>query len=76
MTRETPERWPAAMLIAKAGEYLDCSRTTVERLIRDGEFPAIAFTRNGDRRVLKTDLDAYLERVRNRIPKPVNVSWD
>jgi len=59
------ERWPAAMSLATAAEYLDCSRSYVENLIREGAFPAKPLRpgSNGDRRIRRVDLDLYLERV-------------
>lgn len=61
-----PDRWPAAMLVSTAAEYLDTSTTTVEKLLREGEFGAIQFNERGDRRILREELDAYLWRIRDR----------
>lgn len=61
-----PERWPAAMLVSTAAEYLDCSRDTVEKLIRSGAFDCIQFYPRGDRRILKTEIDEYLESQRKK----------
>jgi excisionase family DNA binding protein len=55
-----PDRWPGAMLLSTAAEYLDCSRDVVERLIRDEHLTCIQFTSRGDRRILREDLDAFL----------------
>jgi excisionase family DNA binding protein len=60
--RATPARWPAAMLVRTAAEYLDCSPSQVEKLIREGELGCIQFNERGDRRILKEDIDAYLYR--------------
>ena len=57
-----PDRWPAAMLLSTVADYLDCSTTQVERLIRAGEFGCIQFTERGDRRVCKDAIDEYLRR--------------
>lgn len=60
-------RWPAAMLLSTAAEYLDCKTVKqVEQLIKDGEIGAIQFNERGDRRVLKEEIDAYLYRVRQQ----------
>ena len=48
------------MLLSTAAEYLDCSRDTVERLIRDQQLSCVQLTPRGDRRILREDLDAYL----------------
>lgn len=61
-----PDRWPAAMLLATAAEYMDCSRTTVEKLVRAGELGCIQFDQRGDRRILKEEIDAYLWRQRKQ----------
>jgi excisionase family DNA binding protein len=52
------------MLVTTAAEYLDCKRTTVEELIRAEELGCIQFNKRGDRRILKEELDAFLERRR------------
>jgi excisionase family DNA binding protein len=52
------------MLITTAAEYLECKRTMVEELIRSGELGCIQFTKRGDRRILREELDAFLERRR------------
>ena len=53
-------RWPAAMLISTAAEYLDTSTTQVERLVRDGHLGTVQFNTRGDRRILREECDAYL----------------
>ena len=57
-------RWPAAMLVSTAAEYLDCSSDQVERLIRARAIGAVRFTERGDRRLLKSEIDVYLDRLR------------
>lgn len=56
------DRWPAAMLIATVADYLDCSKTQVERLVRAGDLGCIQFTERGDRRVCREAIDEYLRR--------------
>lgn len=55
-------RWPGAMKISTAAEYLDCSATQVERLIRSREFSCIQYTIRGDRRIPKEELDEFIRR--------------
>lgn len=57
---DSPARWPASMKIPTLAEYLECSSTEVERLIRAKAFGCIQYTERGDRRVLKEDVDAWL----------------
>lgn len=59
------ERWPASMRATTAAEYLDVSETVFRRIADRGEVPAIQFDERGERRYLKEDLDAFLERRRN-----------
>lgn len=54
------ERWPGAMLLTTAAEYLDCSRDVVEKLVREKQLSCIQFGTRGDRRILREDLDAWL----------------
>ena len=54
------------MLLSTAAEYLDCSRDTVEKLIRIGAFSCIQFYPRGDRHILKTEIDEYLESQRKK----------
>ena len=55
-------RWPGAMRIATAAEFLDCSTTQVERLIKAGEFSCIQYTVRGDRRIPREELDEFIQR--------------
>ncbi|MCH7945098.1 MAG: helix-turn-helix domain-containing protein [Armatimonadetes bacterium] len=50
------------MKILTAAEYLDCSTTQVERLIRAGEFSCVQFTVRGDRRIPREELDEFIRR--------------
>ncbi len=60
MTNPAPTRWPAAMKLATAATYLDCSAAEVERLIRAGAFGCIQFGPRGDRRIRREAIDEYL----------------
>lgn len=60
------ERWPAAMLLRTAAEYLDTSVTSVEKLVRAGELGCVQFDDRGDRRILREEIDAYLYRLQKR----------
>ena len=63
------ERWPAAMLVSTAAEYMDTKPHQVEKLLREGELGAVQYNDRGDRRILKEEIDAYLYRLRQ---KPVS----
>jgi excisionase family DNA binding protein len=56
-----PDRWPAAMLLSTAAEYMDCSVDQVERLVRAGCLGCIQYNERGDRRILREEIDAFLE---------------
>ena len=56
------------MRLSVAAEYLDCSVREVETLIKSEAFGAIQYGERGMRRILKTDLDRWLEsRLEKRI---------
>lgn len=59
------ERWPAAMLVSTAAQYLDCSPSQVEKLIKDRAFGCIQYNTRGDRRILREEIDAYLSKRRD-----------
>lgn len=69
------EQWPAAMLLTTAARYLDLKSTKViEDAIRAGELGALQLTERGDRRVLRSELDAWLHMKRNqKIVSPKSV---
>lgn len=52
--------WPASMSLRTAAEYLDCSPSQVEKLIREGHLRCHSLTRGGDRRLTRTALDNFL----------------
>lgn len=54
--------WPALMDADTAAEYLSVSRSTVERLTRDGDL--VKVTVKSLTRWPRADLDAYIERRR------------
>lgn len=62
------DRWPAAMRLPTAAEYLDISPTQFRKLA-EKDLPAIQHTERGDRYWLREDLDAYLAQKR---ATPVN----
>lgn len=69
MSETSPSvRWPASMRIATVAEYLECSASEVERLIRAKSFGCVQYTERGDRRVLRDDVDAWL---RSLSDKPI-----
>lgn len=60
------ERWPAAMLIRTAAEYMDCSPDQVEKLVRAGALGCIQYNERGDRRILRDEIDGYLMQKRDK----------
>jgi excisionase family DNA binding protein len=64
MGRFRPGGDPADLLdVLQVAQLLRCGRTTVFRLIRDGELPSIKPGRS--RLVTRADVDAYVERARS-----------
>jgi excisionase family DNA binding protein len=59
---ETPER--RLMSLQEARDLLGLSRTTVYRLVRDGELPVVEFP--GRTLVQASDLDAFIESRKTR----------
>lgn len=50
------------MKVSTVAEYLDCSVTQVERLIRSRELSCIQYTVRGDRRIPREELDEFIRR--------------
>jgi excisionase family DNA binding protein len=55
---------------ADVAKLLDTSEQTVRRLIDSGALPAIRLTDSGWRRVYRSDLEAYADRI------GVRINWD
>ena len=53
------------MLFSTAAEYLDCSIAQIERLVRNRDLGPVQYMPRGDRRLLRTEIDNYLERIRD-----------
>jgi excisionase family DNA binding protein len=56
---------PAALSIEAAARYIGIGRNSMYKLFDQGEVPTIKISRR--RLVLRTDLDAYLERQRAKV---------
>jgi excisionase family DNA binding protein len=52
---------PLLLRLERTAEVLDCSPTTVKRLIKAGDLPAVKV--NGATRIRVADLQAYVERL-------------
>lgn len=52
---------PVSFPIKDAAEYLRCSMSYVEALIKDGVFTCHSLRDGGDRRISRWQLDAYVE---------------
>jgi len=50
------------MTIKEVAEYLRVSKSTVFRLMRDGELPAIKFSAKRFTRIQRSDLEAFIKR--------------
>ena len=50
------------MTITEVTAYLKVSRSTVFRLMRDGELPSIKFSAKKFTRIRRSDLEAFIER--------------
>lgn len=56
------DRWPAQMSVQTAAEYLDVAPRKIEDLIKDGELVAMQEGDKSKRFILRSDLDAYVEK--------------
>ncbi len=50
------------MTIQEVAEYLRVSKSTVFRLMREGELPSIKFSAKRFTRIKRSDLEAFIER--------------
>ena len=50
------------MTIKEVAKYLKVSKSTIFRLMRDGELPSIKFSAKRFTRIKRSDLEAFIER--------------
>jgi excisionase family DNA binding protein len=56
------------MALREVAEYLGCSKVTVYRLLKHGEFPA--FRLGGDWRFRRSDIDKWIAQQQQQAPQP------
>lgn len=52
--------WPASMPLRTAAEYLECSVSQVERILRTGQLRCHTLVKGGERRLSRAALDDYI----------------
>jgi hypothetical protein len=57
-----PDLWPELMGIQRVAQYLDCSVTMAQTILKTHSIPAVQLTPRGDRRYRRKDLDELIDR--------------
>ena len=68
---DAQETWPEVMRVGTVARYLDCSTSTVSKMINDGTLPSVQYGSNESMRgVRRQDLEAYVEGLRPDVTFP------